>query len=228
MIARVPGHAILLAMDISERADDVLDDWAAEDVTGWRRLFLARLRAAGMVFDRAPSADAGATTCAALPAPDEWRDPVRYLTILTLAACTTAPGGYESESESEGEGVYPRGGATGRVGPEDGAEGVPACGDEPEAGVPIGFGSDERTRGVTEIRISFPDSTTCGACVYRVDRGAGIGDCDGYADVRVWRVAPDRRCVFCYLDGCQWWAWPCPLGTTCTDDPAVAATACPD
>ena len=151
---------------------------------------------------------------------------MRYLTILALVACTTAPGGYESESESEGEVPVTslRGGGSGGV-EDDGGESechgvgrqVPACdtGCRTSATVSLGCGAQAEwgTCG------ACPD-WACGWCSYRAR--AILDDfvpCAGFEDRReIYGI----DCWVCTGERCAEDVFPC-SGARCYSD----ASECP-
>ena len=155
---------------------------------------------------------------------------MRYLTILALVACTTAPGGYESESESEGEvpATSLRGGGSGGV-EDDGGESecrgvgrrVPACDAATvvkcggTAIEPLGCGAQAEWAACP-----MPNNRPCGWCSYRAR--AIRDDFMPCADFEDRREIYGIDCWVCTGDRCAEDVFPC-AGARCYSD----ARECP-
>jgi len=149
---------------------------------------------------------------------------MRYL-IAVLAACTSAPGGYESESESEGEASAALGGVVAGVeGADDASEcrgvgrRVPACdaGCGHAATEPLGCGAQAEwgacERGGAQV---------CGWCSYRARAiRDDFAPCAGFEDRReIYGIG----CWVCTGERCAEDVFPC-SGERCYSD----ASECPN
>jgi len=158
---------------------------------------------------------------------------MRYLTILALVACTTAPGGYESESESEGEVPVTslRGGGSGGMEGDSGesecrgvGRRVPACDSRVTDAACGGTGTRPLGCGQQATEAYCDDGNprlaSCGWCSYRAR--AILDDFVPCADFEDRREIYGIDCWVCTGDRCAEDVFPC-AGARCYSD----ARECP-